>query len=98
MKKDIREAVDKIVKEYGPVKEIILFGSQARGEADKHSDADFIVIKDTSDSFVKRMVNLPTLPIPADVFVYTPSEFEAMKKNENPFITHALSSSQIVYP
>lgn len=98
MKKSIQEAIDTIVKEYGPVKEIILFGSQARGEADEYSDTDFIVIKDTNDSFVRRMVNLPALPIQADVFVYTPSEFEAMKENENPFITHALSNSQVVYP
>ena len=94
----LKESINKIVTEYGPVEKIILFGSRVRGEADKYSDTDFIVIKDTSDSFVKRMVDLPTLPIQADIFVYTPSEFEAMKESENSFITHALTNSQIVYP
>mgnify|MGYP001588815636 CR=1 FL=1 len=97
MGKDIQEAVNKIVKEYGPVRQVILFGSQARGDSDEHSDADFIVIKETDESFVRRMVNLPALPIPADVFVYTPAEFEAMKDGENPFIMHALQNSRTVY-
>jgi predicted nucleotidyltransferase len=97
MQNMIQEAVDKIVSEYGPIEEVILFGSRARGEADEHSDTDFIVIKNTKESFVKRMVNLPTLPIQADVFVYTPDEFKAMKENENPFIMHALKNSRVIY-
>ena len=97
MQKVIQEAVDKIVSEYGPVKKVILFGSQARGEADEYSDADFIVIKNTEESFVKRLAGLPFLPLEADVFVYTPAEFESMKANENPFIIHALADSRVVY-
>ncbi len=97
MQNVVQEAVDKIASEFGPVKQIILFGSRARGEADEYSDTDLIVIKDTEDSFVKRLGSLPTLPIPADVFVYTPKEFEAMKEDENPFIMHALQNSQVVY-
>lgn len=97
MDKDIQETVDKIVREYSPVEKIILFGSRASGEADEYSDTDFIVIKDTEESFVRRMVNLPTLPTRADVFVYTPSEFETMKENENPFLMHALLNSKVVY-
>lgn len=97
MEKGIQETVNKIVEEYGPVRKIILFGSRARGEADEHSDTDLIVIKDTLDGFVSRLGKLPPLPIQADVFVYTPDEFEAMKKNENPFIMHALAGSQVVY-
>lgn len=93
----LRETIDLIIKEYGPVKEVILFGSRARGEADEYSDTDLIVIKDTRESFVRRLANLPVLPIAADVFVYTPSEFETMKANENPFIMRALAHSQVVY-
>lgn len=97
MQNMVQEAVNKIVSEYGPVKEVILFGSRARGGADEYSDTDLIVIKDTEDSFVRRLANLPTLPIQADVFVYTPSELKKMKKDENPFIMHALENSQVVY-
>jgi predicted nucleotidyltransferase len=40
--KDIENLVKPIVKKYG-VKEIYLFGSYARGEADADSDMDFLV-------------------------------------------------------
>lgn len=40
--KDIVSLVKPIVRKYG-VKEIYLFGSYARGEADKDSDLDFLV-------------------------------------------------------
>lgn len=33
----------------------------------------------------------------ADIFVYTPEEFERMKENKNPFIENALHSSKIIY-
>ena len=97
METNIQKTVDKIVADYGPVKEVILFGSKATGRDDEYSDTDFIVIKDTQESFVRRLANLPPLAIQADVFVYTPAEFKAMKENENPFIMHALSHSQVVY-
>ena len=40
--KDIVELIKPIAKKYG-VKEIYLFGSYARGEADEDSDLDFLV-------------------------------------------------------
>lgn len=40
--KDIINAVKPIAEKYG-VKEIYLFGSYARGEADENSDLDFLV-------------------------------------------------------
>lgn len=92
------ETVEKLVTEYGPIEKIILFGSQARGEADEYSDFDLIVIKETDKSFVARQASLPFLPAPADVFVYTPQEFEAMRRDENPFLANALAQSRVLYP
>ena len=40
---DIVSLVKPIVKKYG-VKEVYLFGSYARGEADRNSDIDFLVL------------------------------------------------------
>ena len=39
----LNEAAKRLVDRFHPEK-IILFGSQARGTADEHSDADFLVI------------------------------------------------------
>ncbi|MCI8527131.1 MAG: nucleotidyltransferase domain-containing protein [Oscillospiraceae bacterium] len=40
--KDIASRIRPVVKKYG-IKEIYLFGSYARGEADENSDLDFLV-------------------------------------------------------
>jgi len=97
-KVNIEEVVKIITGQYGPVEKILLFGSQARGDADEYSDLDLIVIKNTSDRFVKRLADVPLLPVHADVFVYTPEEFELMKEQENPFILSALETARVIYP
>ena len=94
---NIKEIVDILTNQYGPIEKIILFGSQARGEADEYSDVDLIVIKNTEKRFVQRLGEVPLLPVHADVFVYTPEEFEMMKENENPFIMSVLESAKIIY-
>lgn len=96
-KAGIDEVARIITGQYGPVEKIILFGSQARGEADEYSDVDLIVIKKTDKRFVERLIEVPPLPIHADVFVYTPEEFEMMKNNDNPFIAKAMESAKIIY-
>ena len=94
---DIDEIVKIIVEGYGPVEKIILFGSQVKGGVDKYSDLDLIIIKKTNKRFVERLSEVPFLPIPTDVFVYTPEEFERMKENENPFIISALQNAKVIY-
>ena len=94
----IQELVETIVAGYGPVEKILLFGSAARGEQDEASDVDFIIIKKTSQRFLERLLSVPLLPVPADVFVYTPEEFAQMQEHENPFILSALEDAVVVYP
>lgn len=95
---NIDEIVRVILSGYGPIEKIIVFGSQARADADEYSDLDLIIIKKTNKRFIQRLLEVPLLPIHADVFVYTPEEFEQMKENENPFIISALKSAKVVYP
>ncbi|MBI5401265.1 nucleotidyltransferase domain-containing protein [Candidatus Wolfebacteria bacterium] len=94
---NINAIVSVIIEKFGPVEKIILFGSQARDTADEYSDLDLIIIKKTNEPFIKRLINVPSLPVHADVFVYTPEEFEKMKENENPFILSALEGAKIIY-
>ena len=96
-KNDIGVITNILVNQYGPIEKIILFGSRASGEADEYSDLDLIIIKKTDQRFVRRLIEVPSLPVSADVFVYTPEEFETMKENENPFIMSALKNAKIIY-
>jgi len=93
----LEEIIRILLEQYGPIEKIILFGSHARGDADEYSDLDLILVKKTAKRFVERLVEVPLLPVHADVFVYTPEEFEQMKEDENPFIMSALESARILY-
>ena len=94
--------VDQLVRDlipYGPQK-IILFGSAARGDFDESSDIDLIVIKETDERFVQRLVDAGSyisLPMHVDVFVYTREEIESMIEEENPFIESALRDGKVIY-
>jgi predicted nucleotidyltransferase len=93
----LKEVVERIVNDYGPVEKILLFGSAARGEQDEASDLDLIIIKRTSERFLRRLLSVPALPVAADVFVYTPEEFATMRAEENPFILNALRDAIVLY-
>ena len=79
---------------------IILFGSMARGDFDEYSDIDLIVIKDTKQRFVRRLVEVTAfipLDIAVDALVYTPKEIDAMLAEGNPFIEQALKEGKVLY-
>jgi predicted nucleotidyltransferase len=96
-KVNINEIIDLILKDYGPVEKILLFGSQVSGQADAYSDLDLIIIKKTKRPFIERLAEVPLLPVHTDIFVYTPEEFEEMIKDENPFIVSALEYAKVIY-
>ena len=98
LQKSLAILLDKL-KEYQPQK-VILFGSAARGDTDAESDLDVIVVKETQESFVKRLEAMAKLCPPgvhADILVYTPEEIRAMVEEENPFITQTLREGKLVY-
>lgn len=80
---------------------IILFGSHARGDSDRFSDIDIIIIKETNKRFLDRLTEvahaLSGIPDKIDAFVYTPREFAEMKKNGNPFILKAIKEGKVIY-
>ena len=94
------QRVIECIKKYDPEK-IIIFGSYVRGEMDKYSDIDFVVIKKTSEGFLQRIIEVTNLLDKelghVDIFVYTPEEFQIMIDYENPFIEQVLKEGRVVY-
>ena len=80
--REVSEAVSRLAEAAHPSR-IILFGSQARGNADDRSDYDFLVVCDAPYDrrrFVASLLrSLNGVGIASDVVVLTPEEYETDK-------------------
>ncbi len=100
----ISEITDIIVREVDP-KQVILFGSQARGAARPDSDLDFLIVQDhpfgpgqTRRQQMARLLRLLAhFPVSQDILVYTPAEVEEWRKTKNHVIARALREGKILY-
>ncbi len=75
------------------------FGSSARGDCGVGSDLDLLIIVERSEeAFERRPVHwdLTTLPVPADVLVYTAQEWESLPAR-SPFGIRLASETVWVY-
>jgi predicted nucleotidyltransferase len=74
----IGRMVKRIVKEFDP-EQVILFGSQARGDAGPDSDVDLLVVMDFKGSKLEQSVairgTLRDFPLPMDIIVTSPQDF-----------------------
>jgi predicted nucleotidyltransferase len=64
------------------------FGSYARGDWGVGSDLDLIaVVADTHEPFERRSLNweLNSLPVPADILIYTAVEWKKLQKRNDKF-------------
>jgi predicted nucleotidyltransferase len=75
----INDMAKRLVDDFNPER-IILFGSQANGTADEHSDVDILVICPISSSRRAMMVAMDRamrgLGIARDIMVLSPQEYE----------------------
>jgi uncharacterized protein len=86
-KKSLQSVIDqmvlRIVERFDPER-IILFGSAARGEAGPDSDVDLLVVMRVQGSRREKAVQIGVavndIPIPKDIFVTTPEDFELRKE------------------
>ncbi|MBI1916694.1 MAG: nucleotidyltransferase domain-containing protein [Planctomycetes bacterium] len=74
----IRRVVKRIVQQFDP-EQVILFGSQARGDAGPDSDVDLLVVMDVQGSRLEKglaiHLALREFLVPMDILVTTPEDF-----------------------
>jgi len=95
----IADVTQRIVAAVDPQR-IILFGSQARGDAAHGSDLDLLVIQDSphSDREIRRRIEALLLDrrFGMDLIVRTPQEVEMNLADGNPFYTEHISRDGVV--
>jgi len=96
----IRDIVRRIVDTAQPEK-VILFGSQARGDAGSSSDFDVLVIKPSDEPRYRRSiplyVALADLPVEVEVMVCTPEEVDEWSQVPQAFVTTAVREGTTIY-
>ena len=79
----------------------IVFGSYARGDADRYSDLDLIIVAQTDKKFMRRGEDFEDVQAAwgraMDMLVYTPEELEQLLREERGFIIKALEEGVTIY-
>ena len=87
---------------FSPVR-IILFGSFARGDQNRASDIDLVVIAPTELAFCERIGRAleacyaASARLPVEVLVYTPAEWESMLHAGNTFVIQIACEGRTLY-
>ena len=84
---------------------ILLFGSQARGEARADSDVDLLVVLErerwahasTYEEMSRLHAMIPRPNVAVDVLVFTPEEVEDYRTARNSVVARALKDGVVLY-
>jgi predicted nucleotidyltransferase len=87
------------LRAYEP-RQMILFGSFARGDYNAMSDVDLLIVKDTERPFLDRISDVLALcdyDIALEPLIYTPEELRRMLEEGNSFLQTILEEGIVVY-
>ena len=91
---------ERIVREFDPL-QIILFGSQARGDADRDSDIDLLVVfselTDKRKTAIEIERALADVPVAKDILVSTPEELERSRLRIGSVLRYAQQEGKILW-
>ena len=91
---------ERIVRDFDPL-QIILFGSQARGDADRDSDIDLLVVFGELTDKRKTAIDidraLSDLPVAKDIIVSTPEELERGRTRIGSVLRYAQQEGKVLW-
>ena len=100
MDQTILDNIIRRIVEVADPERIILFGSAARGEMNRHSDVDLLIVKegvDTLDLMRQIRRNLYGVGAAVDALVVTPQAVERYKNSHALIIKPALREGKVIY-
>jgi len=89
-----------VLKTKGNPEKVILFGTMAKGGVHEWSDIDLVVVEETSLPFYQRLRRFRKLLRPQvamDVIVYTPVEFENMRRERTFIKDEVIDNGKVLY-
>jgi|OpeIllAssembly_1097287.scaffolds.fasta_scaffold803432_2 predicted nucleotidyltransferase len=96
----IRQAVAVLAADPRPQR-VILFGSQARGDADAASDIDLLIVEaaitDRSAEMVRLRRLLGSIPAAFDLLVFTPEEVQRWGDDPGSVVHWALKEGKVLH-
>ena len=91
---------ERIVQSFDPL-QIILFGSQARGDTDQDSDIDLLVVFEELTNKRKTAIDidraLADLPVAKDIIVSTPEELERGRTRIGSVLRYAQQEGRVIW-
>ena len=100
MDQTILDNIIRRIVEVADPERIILFGSAARGDLNRHSDVDLLIVKegvDTLDLMRQIRRNLYGVGAAVDAIVVTPQAIERYKDSHALIIKPALQEGKVIY-